>query len=310
MTTESNAEDGTARKPPAARVARCWLFRVGRAILIAYLTYAGVLYFLQTAMLFPGRDTQGTAAAVVRGLPLGGELITVKAASGQPVALAYGSALDANGVPMPDARRRPTLIYFYGNAMCLRDAVGQFGDFRRLGMNVCIPEFLGFGMSGGDASEQGCYETADAAYDYVIGRGDVHPDRIIAGGWSLGGAVAIDLASRRKVAALISFCTFTSVADMGRRLYPFLPMSMLVKHRFENEAKIAGVTCPTLIGHGRADSIIPFEMSDRLAAAAGGPVARLAPSRADHNDFFDVAWGEIAPAMCALAEQVQQSAVQ
>ena len=52
-------------------------------------------------------------------------------------------------------------------------------------------------------------------------------------------------------------------------------------------AKIAGVGCPVLIGHGRRDGIIPFAMADRLAEAAKGPVTRVTIDEADHNDFFE-----------------------
>jgi fermentation-respiration switch protein FrsA (DUF1100 family) len=84
------------------------------------------------------------------------------------------------------------------------------------------------------------------------------------------------------------FSTFTSMAEMGRRLVPFLPVSLLLRHRFDSLAKIAKLDCPTLIGHGRRDQVIPFAMADRLAEAAKGPVTRVTIDGADHNDFFGV----------------------
>ena len=71
-------------------------------------------------------------------------------------------------------------------------------------------------------------------------------------------------------------------------LLPFVPVSLLLRHRFESIRKIAKVTCPTLIGHGRWDSTIPFSMGEELAEKAGGPVTTLWIDRAGHNDFFDV----------------------
>lgn len=70
---------------------------------------------------------------------------------------------------------------------------------------------------------------------------------------------------------------------------PYLPASLLLRHRFENVAKVARVGCPVLIGHGRGDRLIPFAMADRLAAAATGPVTRVTIDEADHNNFFQ--WG-------------------
>src|SRR5690606_21675274 len=131
-------------------------------------------------------------------------------------------------------------------------------------------DYLGFGLSGGVAGERGCYDTADAALAYLRGRKDVDPSRIIAAGWSLGGAVAVDLASREPMAGLAVFCSFTSMGDMVRLFYPLPGLGLLLKHRFESVAKIRRVRCPTLIGHGDRDSLVPASMSDLLAEAAGG----------------------------------------
>src|SRR5262249_3321466 len=161
-----------------------------------------------------------------------------------------------------------------------------FDQFRRLGVNVLIPEFVGFGMSSGSPSEKGCQATADAAYDELISHRGVNPARIVAAGWSLGGAVAVDLASRKPVGGLILFCTFTSAVDMARRLLPIVPVSLLLRHRFETLRKMARVDCPVLIGHGRLDRIVPFTMGQRLAAAVKGPVTTLWIDQADHNDFY------------------------
>ena len=79
----------------------------------------------------------------------------------------FGPALTPDGRPHPNAARRPTILYFYGNGMCLKGTAYEFGHFRRLGANVLIPEYVGYGLSGGQAGEVGCRETADAAYDHL-----------------------------------------------------------------------------------------------------------------------------------------------
>ena len=151
------------------------------------------------------------------------ELVTLSTANGDRVVALFGPALTREGEPHPEASRRPTLLYFYGNGMCLNDTLEQFDHFRRLGANVLIPDYVGYGMSGGQPGESGCLATADAAYDHLQSRRDVDPRAIVAVGWSLGGAVAIDLASRRPVAGLAAFSTFTSMVEMARRNFPFLP---------------------------------------------------------------------------------------
>jgi pimeloyl-ACP methyl ester carboxylesterase len=189
------------------------------------------------------------------------------------------------------------MLYFYGNAMCLNYATLEFDQFRELGLNVLIPEYVGYGMSDGSVSELGCRATAEAAYDYLVSTRGVSPSRILAAGWSLGGAVAVDLASRRTVGGLILFCTFTSGVDMGRRLLPILPVSLLLRHRFDNLDKIARIDCPILIGHGRRDRVVPFSMGQRMAAAAKGPVTALWIDQAGHNDFFEVAGRQVPEAI-------------
>jgi fermentation-respiration switch protein FrsA (DUF1100 family) len=223
---------------------------------------------------------------------------------GEPVVALFGPGLTADGGALPDAAERPTMIYFYGNAMCLNYATMEFEQFRRLGLNVLIPEYVGYGMSGGSPSEQGCEATADAAYDYLVSSRGVEPTRIVAAGWSLGGSVAIDLASRRPVAGLIVFSTFTSAVDLARRVLPFVPVSLILRHRFENVRKISQVRCPILIGHGRLDQVVPFDMGEKLAAAAAGPVTTLWIDHAEHNDFYDAGGRRIDEAIAKFIESI------
>ncbi len=180
----------------------------------------------------------------------------------------------------------------------------QLEQFRRLGLNVLIPEYVGYGMSGGSPSERGCQGTADAAYEYLVKTRAVAPGSIVVGGWSLGGAVAVDLASRRPAAGLIMFSSFTSGVDMAHRLVPFLPATLLLRHRFDNIHKIKGITCPILIGHGRLDRLVPFDMGRRLAEAAKVPVTTLWIDEADHNDFFDVAGKEVDRAILRFLDSL------
>jgi fermentation-respiration switch protein FrsA (DUF1100 family) len=277
-----------------------------RIVGVAGLIYLGlviVLYSLQTRVIFPGAGTQGQPWAEMRPGP-GTELVRLTTPEGERIAALFGPALLADGRPDAAARGLPSMIFFYGNAMCLHDASFLLDQFRRLGLNVLIPEYVGYGMSSGSPSEQGCQATALAAYDHLVTTRGCDPRQLIAGGWSLGGAVAIDLASRREVGGLIAFSTFTSAVDMARRLVPFIPASLLLHHRFENVSKIARISCPILIGHGRVDPIIPFAMGEELAAKAKGPVTTLWIDHAGHNDFFDVAGDRIDQAIAKFVERV------
>ena len=135
---------------------------------------------------FSGASTQGQPDAVVRPRA-DAELVELETLAGERVVALFGAALTAVNTPDADAVNRPTMIYFYGNGNCLNQALPEFDRFRQLGLNVLIADYVGYGMSGGVASEQGCRRTADAAYDYLVVKRKVDPKRIdlrrLVAGW-------------------------------------------------------------------------------------------------------------------------------
>ena len=94
---------------------------------------------------------------------------------------------------------------------------------------------------------------------------------------------------------------------MARRILPFVPVSLLLRHRFDSRRKIAKIHCPTLIGHGRDDDIVPFAMGEKLAKAAAGPVTTLWIDGAEHNDFFDFGGRRIDEAVAKFVEGTSPS---
>jgi fermentation-respiration switch protein FrsA (DUF1100 family) len=255
-------------------------------------------------MIFPGSATQGSSEALVIPRP-GLELLTLKSAKGERIAAVFGSALTEAGERHPSSAHQPTLLYFYGNGWCLRHAADADLDrFRKLGLNVLIPDYLGYGMSSGDPGESACYETADACLDHLLNRPDIDPARIVVVGRSLGGAVAIDLAARRPVAGLVVFCTFTTLVEMAQKRFPYLPAKLLLRHRFDSIAKIGKVACPILIGHGADDQLVPASMSTLLASAAKTSVSVFTVAGAHHNDFYEVGEAQVLEALRTFIAQL------
>jgi hypothetical protein len=274
-----------------------------RLLVLAYLALVVIIAFMQTRLIFPGVSMRGTPESHVD-VPPGCELTPLRTRDGDQVYVLFGKALTPQGQPRPDAASWPTLIYFYGNATMLAYSLDEFQQFRRLGANVAVAEYAGYGMSSGTPSEKSFYATADAVYDYVIARKDIDPRQIISTGWSIGGGVAIDLAHRRPVAGVARFSAFTSMTAMARHVIPFLPVSLLLRHKFDNQAKIGDLTVPIFLAHGTQGEIIPFWMNARLAAAAKAPVTVVPVEGAGHNDIFDVGASELMQKFSQFIEAV------
>ena len=185
----------------------------------------------------------------------------------------------------------------------MADCAGEFQHFRRRGFNVIVPDFIGYGMSSGTPSEQGVYATADAAFDHLLSRSDIDTTKIVPFGWSLGGAAAIHLGSTRQVPCVVTVSAFTSLPAMGRRLFPYMPTGLILRYKFDNETKLRGMKLPIFLGHGTRDSIIPFDMSQKLQQAAAGPVTKYDVVDGDHNDVFDVGGTGLLDAIGQFIEQ-------
>lgn len=264
-----------------------------KALLVASaLVLAGLVSGCATVgrhLALPGA-MQGDPRGVVPPSP-NYELVPLRTKDGTKIVGQFGKAMEIPGAPSTDPARAPTVICFYGSGQHLSAPSNQklFSDLRRMGVNVFIPEFPGYGMSEGSPSESAYYATADAALDYLLSRTDIDPKRIIAAGRSMGAGTAFDLASRRPLAGLISVGGFTNVADGLAGLMKWMPRmiadSVAAECRFDNLAKIKSVSCPILLIYGTRDTLIPPWMADRLAEAATAPVTKL-PVPSEHNSLW------------------------
>jgi pimeloyl-ACP methyl ester carboxylesterase len=278
------------------------LWRVGRVVLLVYVGLICVNCMFQEQLIFPGTSSQGQKHAQIE-TTQAGDIVFLNTSRGDKIAVLFGKAVNQD-----HPETRPTLIFFYGNAMCLADAKDFCRGWRKLGANVLGVEYPGYGMSSGKAGEQALYAAADAAYDYLLSRPDIDKTKIIPVGLSIGTGVAIDLASRRPVAALALFAPYTSLDDLARHVMPFLPTGLILKHHFRNEQKIADLDMPILIAHGENDSIIPVEMSHRLVKAATKARVTTLFIDADHNDLFEVGGEQLDAALGKLIQQVMDRA--
>jgi fermentation-respiration switch protein FrsA (DUF1100 family) len=187
-----------------------------------------------------------------------------------------------------NAADRATL-FLHGNAGNVTDRIDYARAVVEAGSSVLVLDYRGYGKSNGAPSERGLYRDADAGYDWLLAAG-FGSDKLIIHGESLGGAVATELAARRRCAALVLESSFASLADMANILVPFLGTVLI--RGFDTRTKIAKVRCPLLIIHGDADETVPISQARRVFAAASEPKTFWPVHRAGHNDLLYYAGDE------------------
>lgn len=162
------------------------------------------------------------------------------------------------------------VLYLHGNAATVASKVNiaHYGQLRALGLNVLAPEYQGFGGLEGTPTEEALEANARAGYDYLRVTRHIAPSRIVIYGWSLGAAVAVNLASQVEQAALILEGAPASLIDIGQRRYPFFPIRLIMRNPFDSIRKIARIPAPILFLHSPDDTVVPISEGRRLFDAA------------------------------------------
>lgn len=198
---------------------------------------------------------------------------------------ADGETLAAWWVPMSAEKTRGVVLLLHGNAGSIADRIDYLPHFHAMGYAVLLVDYRGYGASSGKPSEQGTYLDAQAAWQWLTAGRGIKPGAIVLVGESLGGAVAAELAARVQPRALVLVSTFTSVPDLGSEIYPWLPVRLISRYRYDTLAYLRDYRGPVLIAHSRDDEIVPFAHGERLIAAAPGDKSML-EMRGGHNDSF------------------------
>ena len=181
------------------------------------------------------------------------------------------------------APRRMTLLWFHGNAGNITSRRGMIERLAELPAEVFIIDYRGYGRSEGSPSEAGLYADARGAWDYLTIERRIPPSRIVVFGDSLGGAVAIELATRVEPAGLIVQSGFTSIRDMAAEVMPFVP-GFLLRTKMDSLSRIAAVRAPKLFIHSPADEMVPYRFGRRLYDAAPAPKQFYEVDGASHNE--------------------------
>jgi fermentation-respiration switch protein FrsA (DUF1100 family) len=182
-----------------------------------------------------------------------------------------------------DAASAPTLLWSHGNGGNIAGRADVLRALVAQGLNVLAYDYRGYGKSAGWPTEEGVYLDAQAVYDSERQRG-TPPQRIVAFGESLGGAVSIALARARQCGAVVVVSTFTTMRDVARA--HFGPLALLSGKRFNSLGHMAGLSVPIFVAHGDRDEIVPFALGKQLFNAAPQPKRFFCAKGAQHNDVF------------------------
>jgi len=199
-----------------------------------------------------------------------------------------GVRLHAFWLPAAGADR--AFLFLHGNAGNASHRLPNAALLVRLGASVLLLDYRGYGRSEGRPSESGVYTDARAALTHLVEAHGMAPERIVIFGRSLGGAVAVDVARDRPLGGVILESTFTSAADMARRIFGALGFAVrpFTRGRFDSAAKIAELRAPLLFFHGNRDEIVPFELGRALFDAAPEPKRFITVRGAGHNDTIRI----------------------
>ena len=238
---------------------------------LSYIAYCCFFFLLQRQIIFP--RYQITEFSSTEDKIYGMEKIWLNTSSGKVEAWF-----------MPPASRHdkgayPAVIFAHGNAELIDFWPDEFKNFANLGVGVMLVEYPGYGRSEGSSSKKNINEAFLAAYDILVARKDVDPERIIIFGRSIGGGAACALASKRPSAALILKSTFISIRSMASKF--FFP-DFLVKDPFDNLTIVKSYSKPILIIHGKYDEIIPYSHGVALYKASKN--GKMITYDCGHND--------------------------
>jgi len=169
-----------------------------------------------------------------------------------------------------DLNRFKTIVYFHGNAGKLENRIHKLNHFKDINVNFLIISWRGFSGNSGKPTEKGLYEDGKSTIDWLKNIGLSDKD-IVLYGESLGTGIATHIAQNRKFAGLVLETPFTSMVDAAKNVYPYIPVGILLKDRYENEKKIKHINIPVLVMHGEADQIVPFKMGKKIYEMANNP---------------------------------------
>ena len=180
-----------------------------------------------------------------------------------------------------DLKNLKTLVFFHGNAGNLSNRIYKLNELVKLDINILLISWRSFSGNKGKPTEKNLYHDAKEIIKWLERLG-LNKNDIILYGESLGTGVATELASQNNFAGIILESPFTSIADAAKIYYPYLPINLLLRDKYDSENKIKNIKTPILIMHGKMDNIVPQKMGLELFKKANNPKFGYFPDEDDH----------------------------
>lgn len=192
------------------------------------------------------------------------------------------------------------IIYFGGNAEEVSHMIpiaSLFEDWA-----ILLVNYPGYGKSEGKPGQESFYKAALAIYDYALSRDDVDSENIVSMGRSIGSGSAVFLAHERDVKAVVLISPFESLRSVARSSMPFLPVSLILRHKFLSKKYASEISSPMIAFYGTADQIIPPSHTQKLASHWKGSSRLVKLQGYDHNNIFESRqmWEEITGFLVGL----------
>jgi len=230
---------------------------------------------LISRLIYPGASRSVDVGQVERTLEPGEELVWQETTRDERIGL----------IIRPPAEKQRWIVFFYGNGMTVAGTRAVRQWLGSAGCGVACVEYAGFGVSSGSPSEYGCYRSADAAITYLQRQASITLDQITLIGWSLGSAVAVDLASRRDVRTQVLLSPLTSLLSCALDLVRIGKTSFAIGP-FDALSRARSVNCPTLIIGGSEDALTRPWMANELTKAMEGHARLVSLADVGHNDML------------------------
>ena len=241
-------------------------------LILIYFVITVVVYFFQRKLLYHPFSPQITGKGLIHNF----ETINFKTSDN----------FELKGWFHLKNSNKKTILFLHGNAGNLDNRIDKLNFLGNMDINFLIISWRGYSGNPGNPSETGLYKDALGGIEWLNKKG-ISNDRIILYGESLGTAITTEVAQNENFAGIILEAPFTSMVDLGQKIYPIFPVKFLLKDKYESKNKIKNIKSPILVLHGRKDKIVPFYMGEKIFEMANSPKFKYFTDLDDHMMNFD-----------------------